>query len=74
MNRVEEKAGQRLNNMHNTEDASSKKGTGKLIEVKKKDSPRDKNNKFIVHEKPSDEQMYESFDDLRKDHIDKKAH
>jgi rubrerythrin len=73
MNRVEEKAGHRLNHMHNTEDASSKKDTGKLIEVKKKDTARDKNNNFIVHEKPSDEQMYESFDDLRKDHIDKKA-
>ena len=73
MNKVEEKAGHKLNKMHNTEDASSKKDTGKLIEVKKKDTARDKNNKFIVHEKPSDEQMYESFDDLRKDHIDKKA-
>lgn len=73
MNRDEEKPGHRLNNIHNTEDDFSKKVTGKLIEVKKKDTAKDKNNNFIVHEKPFDEQMYDSFDDLRKDHMDKKA-
>ena len=59
--------------MSSKEDASPGKDSDKLVEVKKKDNSEDKDNKFILHEKPADEQMYESFDDLRKDHMDKEA-
>ncbi len=67
MTKDEIKADPRLNNTAKEVDASvSKKGNNKLIEVKKKDSAQDRDNKFTIHEKPFDEQMYNSFDDLRK--------
>ncbi len=63
---------QRLNT--NTADAStSKKGAEKLIEVRKRDNAEDRDNHFILHEKPFDEQMHTSFDDLREDQKDEEA-
>lgn len=58
----------------NCVDASTgKKGTEKLIEVRKRDNAEDRDNTFILHERPFDEQMYNSFDDLRKDQKDEEA-
>jgi hypothetical protein len=67
MSKHEGKQDPRLKNTDQTEDASVKKGSEKLIKVKKEDNAEDKDNEFRVLEKPSDEQMHESFDDLRKD-------
>ncbi|MEJ7778379.1 MAG: hypothetical protein WKF68_02215 [Daejeonella sp.] len=64
----------RLNNIARKDDVStSKKGTDKLIEVKKRDNAEDNDNNFVLHEKPFDEQMHNSFDDLREDQKDEEA-
>jgi len=63
----------RLKNTTENEDASPGKDSDKLIEVKKKDTAEDKKNEFLLHEKPFDEQMNESFSDLRKNHMDEEA-
>ncbi|MBC7758770.1 MAG: hypothetical protein H7069_07945 [Phormidesmis sp. FL-bin-119] len=73
MSKDQHKADSRLKNVSSKEDASSGKDSDKLVEVKKEDNSEDRKNKFILHEKPADEQMYESFDDLRKDHLDEEA-
>ena len=68
MAKDEIEADPRLNNTSKEVDASiGKKGNNKLVEVRKKDSAQDRENKFTIHEKPFDEQMHDSFDDLRKD-------
>ncbi len=68
MSKDEMEADARLKNTAKEVDSSvSKKGNNKLIEVKKKDSAQDKKSKFTIHEKPFDEQMHNSFDDIRKD-------
>lgn len=63
----------RLKNIAETTDASPKDDSEKLVQVKKKDNAEDKDNEFLLHEKPSDEQMHESFDDLREDHKDEES-
>ncbi len=63
----------RLKNITETTDASLKDDSEKLVQVKKKDNAEDKDNEFLLHEKPSDEQMHESFDDLRQDHKDEES-
>jgi len=73
MSKEHYKADNRLKNISENQDASATKDDEKLIEVKKKDTSQDKKNEFLVHQKPADEQMHESFDDLRKDNMDQKA-
>ncbi|WP_411274388.1 hypothetical protein [Daejeonella sp.] len=73
MSKEQYKPDDRLKNVADTEDASSSKSAEKLVNIKKNDTAEDKDNKFLIHEKPSDEQMHESFDDLRKDHIDEET-
>ena len=73
MSKDQHKADNRLKIVSSKEDASTSKDSDKLVEVKKEDNSEDKENKFILHEKPADEQMYESFDDLRKEHMDEEA-
>ena len=73
MSKDQHKADSRLKNVSSKEDASPGKDSDKLVEVKKEDNSEDKENKFILQEKPADEQMYESFDDLRKEHMDEEA-
>ena len=73
MSKDQHKADSRLKNVSSKEDASPGKDSDKLVEVKKEDNSDGKENKFILHEKPADEQMHESFDDLRKDHMDEEA-
>ena len=73
MSKDQHKADSRLKNVSSKEDASPGKDSDKLVEVKKEDNSEDKDNKFILHEKPADEQMHESFDDLRMDHMDEEA-
>ena len=73
MSKDQHEADSRLKNVSSKEDASPGKDSDKLVEVKKEDNSEDKENKFILHEKPADEQMYESFDDLRKEHMDEEA-
>ena len=73
MSKNQHKADSRLKNVSDKEDASPSKDSDKLVKVKKEDNAEDEDNEFILHEKPADEQMYESFDDLRKDHMDKEA-
>ena len=73
MSKDQHEADSRLKNVSSKEDASPGKDSDKLVEVKKEDNSEDKENKFILHEKPADEQMYESFDDLRKKHMDEEA-
>ena len=73
MSKDQHEADSRLKNVSSKEDASPGKDSDKLVEVKKEDNSEDKENKFILQEKPADEQMYESFDDLRKEHMDEEA-
>jgi hypothetical protein len=73
MNKEQHKPDERLNNVEEKNDASSNKHAPKLIEVKKKDTSEDKDNEFLVHEKPFDEQMHESFTDLRNDLMDEEG-
>ena len=73
MSKDKNKPDRSLRNLAETEDASSGKDGEKLVPVKKKDTSEDKENKFLIHEQPSDEQMHESFDDLRKDHMEEEA-
>lgn len=73
MSKEEGKQDPRLKNTSNSHDASTSKDSEKLIEVKKKDNAEDKDNDFRVHDKPFDEQMHESFEDLRKDHMDEEG-
>ena len=73
MSKEQYKPDSRLRNVAETEDASSSKDAEKLVEVKKEDTAEDKENEFLIHEKPSDEQMHESFDDRREDHMDEEA-
>ena len=73
MSKDQHEADSRLKNVSSKEDASPGKDSDKLVEVKKEDNSEDKENKFILQEKPADEQMYESFDDLRKKHMDEEA-
>jgi hypothetical protein len=63
----------RLKNTAEKKDASTDKSAGKLIEVKKRDNGEDKENKFLLYDKPFDEQMHQSFDDLRDDQRDEEA-
>lgn len=63
----------RLKNIDKTADASPERDSDKLVQVKKKDDAEDKDNEFLLHEKPSDEQMHESFDDLRDNPKDEEA-
>ena len=63
----------RLKNTSEKQDASPSKHADKLIEVKKKDTAEDKDNEFLIYETPFDEQMHESFDDLRKDRTDEEG-
>ena len=72
MSKDQYKVDSRLKNISEKGGASSNQ-TDKLVEVKKRDNAEDKENKFLVHDKPFDEQMYESFDDLRNDHKDEEA-
>ena len=55
----------RLNNIEKTEDASPKKDSDKLVEVKKTDTAEDDDPKYVGHEKPFDEQMHEPEDDSK---------
>jgi hypothetical protein len=73
MSKDEYQADSRLRNVDNTEDASTSKDADKLVKVKKVDSAEDKENKFVIHEKPSDEQINKSFDDLRENPQDEEA-
>ena len=73
MSKEQYKSDSRLKNVDDTEDASTSKDAEKLVQVKKEDTAEDKDNEFLIHEKPSDEQMHKSFDDLRKDHMDEEA-
>lgn len=73
MSKEQYKPDSRLKNVAETDDASSSKDAEKLVEVKKEDTVEDKENEFLIHEKPSDEQMHESFDDLREDQMDEEA-
>ena len=73
MSKDEYKADSRLKNVSDKVDASPSKDSDKLVKVKKEDNAADEDNEFILHEKPADEQMHESFDDLRKDHMDEEA-
>ncbi|MEJ7692721.1 hypothetical protein [Daejeonella sp.] len=63
----------RLKNISEKEDASPSKDADKLIEVRKKDTGEDKDNEFVVHEKPFDEQMHEPSDDQEKHRSDEDA-
>lgn len=71
MSKEELKPDSRLENISEKRVESTTKDEEKLIEVKKEDTSEDEANEFLVHEKPADEQMHESFDDIRKDDIDK---
>ncbi len=73
MSKDEYQADSRLRNVAKTEDASVSKDAEKLVKVKKGDTAEDKENKFIIREKPSDEQMNKSFDDLRENPQDEEA-
>lgn len=73
MSKEKYKPDNRLKNVADKEDASSSKDADKLIKVKKEDTAEDQENDFVIHEKPADEQMHESFDDLRNDHMDEEA-
>lgn len=73
MSKEKYKPDSRLQNLADTEDATPSKNAEKLVTVKKKDTAEDKENEFLLHDKPSDEQMHESFDDLREDHLDEEA-
>jgi hypothetical protein len=73
MNTDQNRQDSRLKNTAEKKDASPDKSADKLIEVKKRDNGEDKENKFLLHDKPFDEQMHQSFDDLRDDQRDEEA-
>ncbi|MHB1176882.1 MAG: hypothetical protein ACYCZO_00965 [Daejeonella sp.] len=74
MSKDEIQAGSKLNHISKKGDPStSTKDMDKLIEVRKKDNAEDKDNRFILHENPFDEQMYDSFDDLREGQKDEEG-
>ncbi len=73
MNKEQHRSDSRLKNISEKEDASASKKSVKLIEVKKKDTGEDKENKFLVHEKPFDEQMHESPGDLENNNSGEEA-
>lgn len=73
MSKEQKRPDSRLKNIDRQVDASHKKGAGNLIEVRKTDSAEDRDNEFVLHEKPFDEQMNESFEDLRKNNSDEDA-
>lgn len=62
MSKEQHRSDDRLKNVSEKEDASVSKDSAKLIEVKKKNTAEDKENEFLVHQKPFDEQMHESDD------------
>ncbi len=59
MNKEHHKSDSRLKNISEKEDASASKNADKLVEVRKKDTGEDKDNEFVVHQQPFDEQMHE---------------
>lgn len=62
MSKEQHRSDDRLKNVSEKEDASVSKDSAKLIEVKKKNTAEDKENEFLVHQKPFDEQMHVSDD------------
>ncbi|HEY1010420.1 MAG: hypothetical protein ACO1NS_06035 [Daejeonella sp.] len=73
MSKEEQRPDSRIKNIEPEEDASATKDAPRIVEVRKRDNAADKDNKFVLHQKPFDEQMNESYDDRRSNYSDEEA-
>ncbi len=73
MGKEQQRPDSRLKNIKEEEDASTTRNADRIVEVRKTDNAADKDNEFVLHEKPFDEQMNESSDDLKNDYRDEEA-